>query len=391
MRPDGNVDRFNIFSIHGWAADRDRPQGTVDVEIIQNERLVATVPARGVRGGVMEAFWFNPFECLAYGENRFEVRFAGTRTLVPHGRATLYYDVHSGPRFATEDPMARSKARWRGSEAETSLTWGSVMTGDSFIDAVAEHVDFARLPGQKILEVGPGYGRLLATLLARGHAYRSYTGLELSEDRVRQLGEKYGDARTRFVWGDATSDQVETDCDLFVCSATFEHLYPNLVATLQNVQRQLAIGAWACVDFVQLDPEMLVSEAWFETKDSGGAFVRVYARAELERLFTGCGFEIAGIASVSPGRGPGGEIINRILVCARNAGAPVAVTPSPRPAPRVALAEVDVADVSRLWRGLRQLRDAAPFKPVMDRISDRPAYVALKRRLSTLLRGRGGF
>jgi SAM-dependent methyltransferase len=342
MKLDGNVARLSIFSIHGWAADRDRPQGTVSVEIIQNDRLVATVPARGLRDDVLEAglgnrrtaFWFNPFECLEYGENRFEVRFAGTRTLVPNGRATLYYDVNSGIRFAAEDPMARSKARWRCSEAEPWLTWGSVMTGDSFIDAITEHVDLAGLPERKILEVGPGYGRLLATLLRRGHAYRSYTGLELSEDRVRQLGAKYANARTRFVWGDAMSEHVETDCDLFLCAATFEHLYPNFVPTLQNVQRQLAIGAWACVDFVQLDPEMLVSEAWFETKDWGGAFVRVYARAELERLFSGCGFEIAGIASVSPGRGPGGEIINRILMCARNAGAPVATTPSPhRPPP----------------------------------------------------------
>jgi hypothetical protein len=195
------------------------------------------------------------------------------------------------------------------------------------------------------------------------------------------------------------TDQVATECDLFICSATFEHLYPNFVATLQNVQRQLALGGWACVDFVQLDPEMLVAEAMFEPREHGSAFVRAYARAELERLFTACGFEIAGIASVSPGRSGDGAVINRILVCARNRGAPAPLS-EPDDVVRVAM-QVAAAGHSegrppptaelqgqRVWRALRRLRNAEQVKPFMDRLSRLPAYRALKRRVTQILLGR---
>jgi SAM-dependent methyltransferase len=409
MRLDGHVDRFTMFSIHGWAADLEHGERTVSVEIVRNDRVIAVVPARGIRADRQDsgpvdargAFWFNPFESLGYGENRFEVRFADTRVLVPNGTHTLYYDMHSAARFAAEDPMVRSKERWRGAESEASLTWGSVMSGHTFIAAMAAHVDLSALRGQRILEVGPGYGRLLASLRDAGHTYRGYTGMELSADRVRKLTERFGDVRTRFVRGDAMTDRVDTACDLFLCSATFEHLYPNFVGTLRNVQRQLALGAWACVDFVQLDPEMLVAEAWFEAKDRGGAFVRVYSRTELERLFAACGFEIAAIASVSPGWGPRGELISRILVCARNRGAPEAaeasvvepLTPAVDAAVRTQpLKQVMRAKARRqavrVWRLLRSLRNAAPVKPAVDRIRHLSAYHALKRGVSTKLLGR---
>jgi hypothetical protein len=370
----GHVDQFHMFSIHGWAANADHPDPTVDVAIVHNGRTVAIVPARGFhadllgagQGDAGKAFWFNPFEYLEYGENRFEVRYAGTGTLVPNGVHTLYYDMHSAARLAAE--ASRARAWWLASDSGPSP--------DAFIDAIAGHVDLTELPSRKVLELEPGSRRLVRALLDRGHSCRSYTGLSLSEERA-----------------DATSERVEADCDLFVCSAAFERLYPSFVPTLRNIQRHLVVGGWACVDFVQLDPEMLVSEAWFEPKARGGAFVRVYARTELERSFTACGFEVSAIASISAGRGPDGEPFNRILVCARNAGIPA-------PAP----AEVDLSDAPRsfreaaglqlgrqrrwLWKGLRRLRNSGPVKPIMDRISTRPAYVALKARVSAMLGGR---
>lgn len=379
----GHVDRFHMFSVHGWAANGDRPDRTVGVAIVNNGRTVAIVPARGFRadllgagqGDARRAFWFNPFECLEYGENRLEVRYAGTGTLVPNGVHTLYYDMHSAARLAAGAPMAR--AWWLASDSGPSP--------DAFIDAIAGHVDLTELPSHKVLELEPGSGRLVRALLGRGHSYRSYTGLSLPEERA-----------------DAESERVEADCDLFVCSAAFERLYPSFVPTLRNIQRHLVVGAWACVDFIQLDPEMLVSEAWFEPKERGGAFVRVYARTELERSFTSCGFEVATIASISAGRGPDGEPFNRIVVCARYAGipAPVRLSSTLEPAP----AEVDLSDAPRsfreaaglqlgrqrrrLWKGFRRLRNSGPVKPIMDRISTQPAYVALKARVFAMLGGR---
>lgn len=213
--------------------------------------------------------------------------------------------------------MSRSKERWQGVEPDVGLTWGAYMTGDTFFDKVGEFIGGSIEPSyRKILEIGPGYGRLLQTILERGYPYETYVGLELSEERVRRLGEKYGNGNTHFIHGDAMTDQVGAGFDLVISSATFEHLYPSFVATLTNISRQMADGAYLCIDFVQIDPQMGHSCASFESE--GRAFVRIYSRAELERMFEQCGMNVIGISSINLGMDHRGDAVNRILVCASN-------------------------------------------------------------------------
>jgi hypothetical protein len=230
----------------------------------------------------------------------------------------------------------------------------------------------------------------------------------LSQDRVRQLAKKFADRRTRFIVGDAMADLVDRDCDLFLSSATFEHLYPNFIQTMLNIGRQLKPGADVCIDFVQIDPDMLVSSAWFESKEAGGAFVRVYSRPEIEHLFSQCGIHVDSITSITAGLGFAGETIRRILVCARlvQSGATVvggAAQQATHTSLAVGTAESTERSIQsertlarraspftrlrfRIWRGLYGLRNSRAVKPSVDRFVGTPGYRLLKRLAADSLR-----
>lgn len=325
MQLTGVVDYFRPFEAAGWAADRDAPAAPVEVEILRNGVEIARIPAAGFRDDLRaagwsdgrKAFWFNPMDYLVRGENRFEVRHAGTQTLLHNGAITLVDDEHDPARGRSGDPLARSKTRWGGSEPDVSLTWGRPMTGDTFFEAVERHAGTARIAGKRVLEVGPGYGRLLRTLRGRGYGHAGYVGLDLSAERVQRLTRELGDDTTRFVCGDAMQDVVGSGFGLCISSATFEHLYPSFVQAIANIRRQMASDGVLCIDFKQYEPGMLYSCASFERE--GGAFVRIYSRAELERTFARCGLAIEGLSSIALGTGEGGTVVQRIFVCARAA------------------------------------------------------------------------
>src|SRR5688572_10029922 len=76
---------------------------------------------------------------------------------------------------AAGDPVARSRARWRSVEPDARLTWHRELSGDAFISQVAATGAFG--PDKAVLEVGPGYGRLLAACLDRDVPFARYVGV----------------------------------------------------------------------------------------------------------------------------------------------------------------------------------------------------------------------
>lgn len=205
-----------------------------------------------------------------------------------------------------------SQQRWKGSEPDAGLTWGEIFSGDSFIDAVQAFYRFD--PTHHICEVGPGYGRLLLTILERQLPFRLYTAVELSAERVRMLREKFGDPRVDFVQGDVNQIQFEEPADLVICSSTFEHLFPDFTTALGNISNQLKPRGCLAIDFVQADPRMEHRHQSFEPE--GHAFVRIYSKEEIQSLFTACGLTGLQIRSIVLGKASPGDI-NRIFVFVR--------------------------------------------------------------------------
>jgi SAM-dependent methyltransferase len=175
-----------------------------------------------------------------------------------------------------------SKSRWRGQEPEAGLTWGRIWDGSAFIWATQERCRF--LPSLSILEVGPGYGRLLDQILHDQLPFASYLGLELSPGRVERLSAKYrADRRITFLCGDVETADLGRRFDLCISSATFSHLYPSCAKALQNIERHLHAGSFLMFDVQGGGPDHGFQE-------DGRTFGRAYSMDELKNLIAGTRF-----------------------------------------------------------------------------------------------------
>jgi len=191
-----------------------------------------------------------------------------------------------------QDLWERARTRWKQDEPDTSLTWGARWTGDAFLDLVCSRYQFSHTT--RILEVGPGYGRLLDALLSRSLPFQNYLGIDLSESRVQRLKQKYAhDARIQFVVDDVEKFSC-APVDLAISSATFSHLFPNFLAAMASLRRSLKTGAVVCFD---------VSEGGGGGfQDDGVTFGRSYGQDEIRTLFDGSNFGDLYLDHVEHGR-----------------------------------------------------------------------------------------
>jgi SAM-dependent methyltransferase len=321
MTLDGSVDALEETHIAGWAADRADPCRQLFVDILLDGELTATIRCAVFRedlrqaglGDGHKAFHFDPSPYLKPGLNRVEVRYAGG-PLLPHGQGCLT-GIHTGT-FTALDPathrrlLALSQQRWKGSEPDAALTWGEILSGDSFLAALQHYYHFR--PEHHICEIGPGYGRLLRTILDKQLPFHHYSGVELSEERVRQLAARFPQQAVEFLPGDAATVRLSHPADLLLCSATFEHLFPDFTSVLQNlVRHNLNPPAALAVDFVQADDAMSQRSQGFEP--DGHAFVRVYSAEEIRQLWAACGIVDPQIESIVLGQAGFGPV-RRIFV-----------------------------------------------------------------------------
>jgi phospholipid N-methyltransferase len=321
MKLIGNVDVVKKTEVSGWAADNSALDAQVWIDIVINSVPVASVSASLMRddllhaglGNGRKAFRFDPSAYLGPGPNLVEVRFSGTRTVVPGGSGQIV-GIYGGhlPEVSQDRLFELSQERWKGSEVDVGLTWGEIFTGDSFIDAVQTGYHFDAT--HHICEIGPGYGRLLKTILERKLPFRRYTGVELSEDRVRKLTEKFGNSSIRFVRGDVNSARINEPIDLVISSSTFEHLFPDFATGLTNLVKQLNPLAGIAIDFAQSDEAMAHRQQGFEPQ--GHAFVRVYSAEEIQSVFQSCGLRDVELRSIELGRAAIGDV-KRIFAFAR--------------------------------------------------------------------------
>jgi phospholipid N-methyltransferase len=311
----GHVDIINETEIAGWAADDTDLSLQVYVDVLINSVRIASLRGAAFRqdllrariGDGYKAFRFNPSYYLRPGANVIEVRHSSTAALLKSGRATL---IGVNGDLANLDSAARdqlfdvSQERWKGSEDDACLTWGAIFTGDSFLDALQQYYKFN--PEHHICEIGPGYGRLLKTVLERKLPFRKYTGVELSADRVAKLTKAFPGEAIGFVHGDVTTVRLREEADLVICSSTFEHLFPDFTRALLNLlEHNLKPGGRLAIDFVQKDPSMQYHAQGFE---SSRAFVRMYSADEIRDLFRACGVEEVHLDSIVLGRASIGEI-----------------------------------------------------------------------------------
>lgn len=175
------------------------------------------------------------------------------------------------------------KERWINVGPQPGLTWGRWVSGHAFVRKASDYGVF----GGAVLEVGPGYGRLIDAVLELEIPFRHWVGVDLSAQNVAALQKKYAG---EFVQGDIETIERDERFDGGLSSLTFKHLAPDFVAALTNVGRHLVDGGRFAFDLLEGSDQTVEQEK--------GNFLRWYERDEVEELVTRSGLELVGFDEV---------------------------------------------------------------------------------------------
>ena len=189
---------------------------------------------------------------------------------------------------STDETWERSRERWRHAEPNPGLTWARELTGDAFVTLLAEHDAFS--PEAKILEIGPGYGRLLTACVARTVPFREYLGVDISATNVTHLQERFSDSRCRFLLADVEEMALEQKYDVLMSSLTFKHLYPSFERALRNCVAQLETDALVFFDVIEGNRRLFETDAV--------TYVRCYTRPEIQVILDRVGLEFVRFTDV---------------------------------------------------------------------------------------------
>ena len=172
------------------------------------------------------------------------------------------------------EPRRALEARWREATPEPGLTWGDQVSGEPAVEAAERHGVFG--PELTVVEIGPGYGRILGAALRGGVAFRRYIGVDLSEENVRHLRAAFDDPRIEIVHGDAESVEFDEPVDSVLSFLTFKHIYPSFAAALANLGSQLRPGGGSIFDLIE------GSRQYFHRDHH--TFMREYTRSEAAEI-----------------------------------------------------------------------------------------------------------
>lgn len=194
------------------------------------------------------------------------------------------------PDEASPEAQERSQSRWREARPRLDLTFGEALSGRGFVAKLAEHAELTE--DTRILEIGPGYGRLLSAYLERGLPFSSYTGLDLSEFNVGHLRERFDDPRISFFQGDANSASIP-EFDLGISSLVFKHFYPTFEAALANCASAMSAQGRFVFDLLE------GKRAYFEHDDA--TYVHCYEPPDVEEIVARAGLRVLGFDQVEHG------------------------------------------------------------------------------------------
>jgi SAM-dependent methyltransferase len=190
----------------------------------------------------------------------------------------------SKPRPAQSDAelWERSRRRWRKAEPATHLTWGIEVSGADFIHKASLSGAFG--PDKSLLEIGPGYGRLLKSIIDQNLSFKSYLGVDLSEQNVSYLKKQFSKPTIDFVSGDIERVSLDQRFDTVFSSLTFKHLFPSFEKALANASQHLNSGALVFFDLIEGSGQQ------FELDDE--TFIRHYRKPEVVQILDRTGLEL---------------------------------------------------------------------------------------------------
>lgn len=203
-----------------------------------------------------------------------------------------------------QDLVSKSSNRWLQAEPDLHLSWAREISGKAFIEKVLKYG--AINPSEDILEIGPGYGRLLKALLKENAPFNSYCGIDISSKNVDYLKRTFSKPNLTFVQGNIEEVVLDAAYDIVISSLTFKHIFPSFGKALINVERYMKKNAVIFFDVIE------GNKAYFE---NGDTYIRCYTRKQLAELVQDANLELIKFDNVK--HAPG---YTRLLVIARKPG-----------------------------------------------------------------------
>lgn len=142
-----------------------------------------------------------------------------------------------------------SKKRWREVEPESHLTWRKKINGDNFVKKMQCYAHFSK--EKKMLEIGPGYGRVLKSILEMKIPFKKYTALDISQKNVAFLKSNFTDESIEFLNGDVESFSFHDQFDIVFSSLTFKHFFPTFENALKNLDKFMNPGGLISFDLLE--------------------------------------------------------------------------------------------------------------------------------------------
>lgn len=118
---------------------------------------------------------------------------------------------------------------------EKGLTWGRYLTGDKFVELATKYEIFSK--DKSILELGPGYGRILSSIISHKIPFKSYIGIDISKQNIQFLRKKLENEKIKFKQGDFAKVELDETYDVVISSAVLKHQYPTFAPSLKNIQK----------------------------------------------------------------------------------------------------------------------------------------------------------
>ena len=188
----------------------------------------------------------------------------------------------------TKEGREQSRSRWRNVRPKSGLTWGRELTGEAFVSKVESYASFD--DETTVLEIGPGYGRILRSFLARGIPFKEYYGLDISEQNIEHLRKEFPQAAVHFVRADIESATLPFLFDVGFSSLTFKHLYPSFEDSLRNCSRYMSPDSRFIFDLIE------GTHTYFTHDDR--TYIRQYRREEVLEILERVGLEFVAFAEV---------------------------------------------------------------------------------------------
>jgi SAM-dependent methyltransferase len=158
-------------------------------------------------------------------------------------------EIQDPDRTCTEEGREQSQTRWLRARPNPDLTWGQELTGEAFVSKVESYASFGN--ETMVLEIGPGYGRILRSFLARGIPFKEYYGLDISKQNVEHLHKQFPQPNVHFIHADVEGASMPYQFDVAFSSLTFKHLYPSFEKALHNVSRYMSSGGLIIFDLIE--------------------------------------------------------------------------------------------------------------------------------------------